>query len=263
MYPKISIAKRRYQEDLLYEITVKCKKEPVLKTQVMYGCNLSFTELNEYLSKAVKGNYLAVGQLDKKHEGYKATTKGLCFVNIYGFLNHLLNIGINQETKENKDPYVDTKLSNQIQAALNSLNIVNKSLETLKIPITNIFDFKHRSRYFIIEDVLDLAIEGTRKTYMMYRCNLSFTQLKRYLKELEKTNMIKPMVDSKELKTTDKGKIFIMVHQLERYLLETGGDSDPFKDENSIWFAQIEAALSPVLSIEVPKEAHIISPQPI
>ena len=39
----------------------------------------------------------------------------------------------------------------------------------------------HRGRLDIIADILEASYDETRKTYLMYRCNMSFRQLKYYL----------------------------------------------------------------------------------
>ena len=40
---------------------------------------------------------------------------------------------------------------------------------------------KRRDRLYIIAEILEIAREGTLKTQVMYRANLSFTQLNDYL----------------------------------------------------------------------------------
>lgn len=64
-----------------------------------------------------------------------------------------------------------------------------------------------RSEIEIIRDILSLSREGAKKTQILYRTNLSYTQLQEYLSFLLKTGAIK--VDesdaSRIYKTTDKG----------------------------------------------------------
>ena len=38
----------------------------------------------------------------------------------------------------------------------------------------------HRGNFDIIADILDASHGGVKKTFLMYRCNLSFKQLKNY-----------------------------------------------------------------------------------
>jgi predicted transcriptional regulator len=63
---------------------------------------------------------------------------------------------------------------------------------------------KKRSRYEIIQDVLDQCQTGSKKTWVMYRANLSYDLTTNYLNELEKLGL----VENKEglYYTTDKGK---------------------------------------------------------
>jgi predicted transcriptional regulator len=67
-------------------------KEGILKTQIMYKANLSFTELNNYLQFMLKHNLI----IHKTHEGrevYVITLKGLDFLQIHSELLQLLRNG--------------------------------------------------------------------------------------------------------------------------------------------------------------------------
>jgi len=111
--------------------------------------------------------------------------------------------------------------------------------------------------------ILDFTTDGQLKTQIMYLYNLSYRLGKKYLDILLNANMIgKESKDGKNyFVTTDKGKIFENAHKLARYLMNTGENSYPLKPEDSKLLAQMEAALSPVLSIEVSKEAYVTLPQ--
>jgi len=61
----------------------------VLKTQIMYRANLSFTQLNDYLSFLLKNELLMKVVLDNK-EVYKATSKGIQFLQHYREITELL-----------------------------------------------------------------------------------------------------------------------------------------------------------------------------
>ena len=63
---------------------------------------------------------------------------------------------------------------------------------------------KKRSRYEIIHDVLDQCQTGSKKTWVMYRANLSYDLTTNYLNELEKLGL----VENKEglYYISDKGK---------------------------------------------------------
>ncbi len=80
--------KRRDKLYIIAEI-LDIAKDGVLKTQVMYRANLSFTQLNEYLQFMLKINLIEkIDQNDK--EIYKATQKGLDFLQRYREINELL-----------------------------------------------------------------------------------------------------------------------------------------------------------------------------
>jgi predicted transcriptional regulator len=253
---------KRSGEEILYNVFSLCE-EGSLKTQVMYKCNLSFTQLNNNLRIGVRGNYLKADDSEKGRIIYTTTRKGNLLVNIYDLLYLLSTTG------GEVDPYKDDKLKDAIKEALSPLTSVNSSLEKLfkeqKIPKLNIINFKHRGPESIIEDILDKATGGIKKTNLMYGCNITFKQTNTYTSKLSDANMLSIIerLNGIIVETTDKGGIYSQLHKLGRYLLETGEDSDPFKNENSPLFAQIEATLSPVRSMKIPKEADIILPQPI
>jgi len=75
----------------------------------------------------------------------------------------------------------------------------------------------HRGRLDIIADILQASLGGTRKTYYMYRCNLSFRQLKFYLDFLTRKGFIcagdsDGKNDVTVFEITDKGKQFLKVY---------------------------------------------------
>jgi predicted transcriptional regulator len=49
---------------------------------------------------------------------------------------------------------------------------------------------KRRDKLYIIAEILEIAKEGTLKTQIMYRANLSFTQLNDYLKIYVKNKIV-------------------------------------------------------------------------
>jgi len=86
-------------------------------------------------------------------------------------------------------------------------------------------DSLHRSQIDIIADILDAAVGSTRKTHIMYRCNLSFKQLETYLGLLLDRGLLRTF--SKEEKTsyarffkiTDKGQALLHAYQSLKALL--------------------------------------------
>jgi len=73
---------------------------------------------------------------------------------------------------------------------------------------------KRRDKLCIIAEILEIAKEGTLKTQIMYRANLSFTQLNDYLKFMLKTELLNKFVSrGKELyAATEKGLDFLQRH---------------------------------------------------
>ena len=84
---------------------------------------------------------------------------------------------------------------------------------------------KRRDKLYIIAEILDIAKDGVLKTQIMYRANLSFTQLNDYLEFMLRVNLVERIVErDKEIyKATPKGLDF-----LQRYRELT----ELFKSEN-------------------------------
>lgn len=70
---------------------------------------------------------------------------------------------------------------------------------------------KRRDKLFIIAEVLEIARDGTLKTQIMYRANLSFTQLNDYVNFMLKTSLLdKSLQNNKDVyRSTDKGIAFL------------------------------------------------------
>lgn len=49
---------------------------------------------------------------------------------------------------------------------------------------------QYRDRLEITANILEIAKEGSRKTRIMYQCNLSFELLQKYLKRLEQLELV-------------------------------------------------------------------------
>ena len=85
-----STARRRDKLYIIAEI-LEIAKEGTLKTQIMYRANLSFTQLNDYLTLMLK-----ISLLDKNEENdkeiYRATKKGMDFLERYRDITQLLKM---------------------------------------------------------------------------------------------------------------------------------------------------------------------------
>jgi len=82
----------------------------------------------------------------------------------------------------------------------------------------------HRGRLDIIADILEASYNGTRKTYFMYRCNLSFRQLKFYLSFLLRKGLLDNIEEGFNpnpglFQITDKGKEFLKVYKSLKALM--------------------------------------------
>lgn len=70
---------------------------------------------------------------------------------------------------------------------------------------------KRRDKLSIVAEILEIAKERTLKTQIMYRANLSFTQLNDYLKFMLKTDLLKKFPDRGKTvyAATEKGLDFL------------------------------------------------------
>ena len=82
---------RRKRRDRLYIIAeiLDISKDGVLKTQIMYKANLSFSQLNDYLKFLVNVNFLEAKEIDGRII-YKTTEKGLRYLDNYKEILQLL-----------------------------------------------------------------------------------------------------------------------------------------------------------------------------
>jgi len=73
---------------------------------------------------------------------------------------------------------------------------------------------KRRDKLSIIAEILEISKEGTLKTQIMYRANLSFAQLKDYLKFMLNTSLLnKFRANGKDVySATEKGVDFLQRH---------------------------------------------------
>ena len=67
---------------------------------------------------------------------------------------------------------------------------------------------KYRGKLQIIADILSVVRGGAKKTHVMYRANLSFTLLKRYLSEVLEAGLVS-CVDEDNYELTKRGQSFL------------------------------------------------------
>ena len=69
-----------------------------------------------------------------------------------------------------------------------------------------------RDKIDIIADILKITLHGAKKTHIVYKANLNFTVLKKYITGLEEKGLLMK-IDGRHYMTTQKGSQF-----LERYM---------------------------------------------
>ncbi len=91
----------------------------------------------------------------------------------------------------------------------------------------------HRSRFDIMATILLAANKrAARKTHIMYKCNLSFKQLRTYLRFLAETGLLRSAAEDAGpdenpvlFETTKKGEAFITAYKNLKALLTEAPDS--------------------------------------
>ncbi|HEX2406586.1 MAG TPA: winged helix-turn-helix domain-containing protein [Nitrososphaeraceae archaeon] len=71
---------------------------------------------------------------------------------------------------------------------------------------------RYRSRTEIVGNILDAANGGTTKTKLMYKAFISYGQLKEYLTILVENNLIEYLDGTQTFKTTEKGLMYLKMH---------------------------------------------------
>ena len=86
---------------------------------------------------------------------------------------------------------------------------------------------KRRDKLCIIAEIVEIAKDGTLKTQIMYKANLSFVQLTEYLEYMLKTRLIdKVDVNRKDVYVaTEKGLDFLQRHSELTTLLNEGNEN--------------------------------------
>jgi len=79
---------RRDRLNIMAEI-LKMARKGRLKTQIMYGVNLSFSQLKEYLLFLTEMGFLKV-HIENRKRIYETTAKGIHYIESYTEMSHLL-----------------------------------------------------------------------------------------------------------------------------------------------------------------------------
>ena len=72
----------------------------------------------------------------------------------------------------------------------------------------------NRGKIQIIADIIDLCTSSIRKTHIMYKGNLSYEQINRYLAELLIKNLLEQNIEDgvAVYRTTEKGRSYLNYH---------------------------------------------------
>jgi predicted transcriptional regulator len=86
---------------------------------------------------------------------------------------------------------------------------------------------KRRDRLYILAEILDIAKDGSLKTQIMYRANLSFTQLNEYLELLTVMKLVGIIEEKGKTiyKTTPKGLQYLQNYKEIIELLKNGNNN--------------------------------------
>jgi predicted transcriptional regulator len=86
---------------------------------------------------------------------------------------------------------------------------------------------KRRDKLYIIAEILETAKDTALKTQIMYRANLSFTQLNDYLRFMLKSELLeKILLNGREVyKATEKGMNFLQRYREITELLKTEAEN--------------------------------------
>jgi predicted transcriptional regulator len=71
----------------------------------------------------------------------------------------------------------------------------------------------------IIMDILEISLNGAKKTHIMHKANLNFSMLRRYLQQLLSKGLLEKIDNPYEddyYKTTDKGREVLKIYKALR-----------------------------------------------
>jgi predicted transcriptional regulator len=100
---------------------------------------------------------------------------------------------------------------------------------------------KYRSRTDIVAAILEITLEGSVKTRIMYSAFLSYPQLKEYMKLLTESGLLDYSEENRKYYTSEKGRLFIRMYK-EVGKLMTPKDSRTHHKVNLVHEHGLEAA---------------------
>jgi predicted transcriptional regulator len=96
--------------------------------------------------------------------------------------------------------------------------------------------FVQRGRFEIIYDILAITKKPTNKTNILYKCNLSFSQLQKYLKYLRNKGLLDSSSNNGKMvyQATTKGKEFIKDYENLNRSLESSNKKEIYINTGNI-----------------------------
>jgi len=93
---------------------------------------------------------------------------------------------------------------------------------------------RRRDRLHIMAEILEVALEGTLKTQVMYKANLSFAQLNEYLRLLLDLKLLELVGNTEKniYKTTSRGVRYLESYKKIRELLKKERENNNNKNGN-------------------------------
>ena len=81
----------------------------------------------------------------------------------------------------------------------------------------------NRGKLEIMAEVVHLSTSSIKKTHIMYKANLSYDQINRYLRELLKLEFIEIAIDDGTpiYRATEKGRLFLHYYNMMRRTMNT------------------------------------------
>jgi len=89
--------------------------------------------------------------------------------------------------------------------------------------------FRKRGRFKILCEILSISQTPTPKTHILYRCNLSYDQLQKYLRYLTDIGLLRTVQEQnrKCYQITEKGKEFLQRYNHLKRLLKANPKTLP------------------------------------
>lgn len=99
---------------------------------------------------------------------------------------------------------------------------------------------RRRDRLYIMAEILEVTLEGSLKTQVMYKANLSFAQLNHYLRLLLDLKLleVKENTEKTIFKTTTKGMRFLESYKQIRDLMKKGEKNGPEGANHSVFLVK-------------------------